>query len=57
MANYIIDASLGIQGYCDTLIKNEKVRNQENNQMINQEQKQLIKSIELKLKAMKKQLD
>ena len=56
-ANYIIDSSLGIQGYCDTLIKNEKVRNRENSKMINQEQKQLIKSIELKLKAMKKQLD
>lgn len=56
MANYIIDSSLGIQGYCDTLIKNEKVRNRENSKMINQEQKQLIKSIELKLKAMKKEL-
>lgn len=57
MTNYIIDSSLGIQDYCDTLIHNEKARNKDNSKMIDQEQKQLIKSIELKLKAMKKNIN
>ena len=56
MANYIINSSLGIQKFCDDLINNEKARNSKNKEMIDKEQKQLIKSIELKLKAMKKQL-
>jgi hypothetical protein len=56
MDNYITAASEDIKEFCDRIAKNENVRNQNNDLMINQEQQNLIKNIELKLKAMKKSL-
>ena len=54
--SYIENASLDIKDFCDRIIKNENIKNQDNKNMINQEQLNLMKNIELKLKAMKKQI-
>lgn len=53
MDSYIKSASLDIKDFCDRIAKNEDIRTFENDEMVNREQLQLIKNIELKLKAIK----
>jgi hypothetical protein len=56
MDSYIKSASLDIKDFCERIAKNEDLKNFENDEMVNQEQLQLIKNIELKLKAMKNRI-